>query len=166
MALAAALGLVLVAGALVVPRLIADVPARRARVAAIPLVGPRIAAIAPMRRPAALAPALALSLASQSAIIVAIVILIVAVAPGTPLLASLRVTPLLVLLMFVPVTPAGVGQREALFVELFGRVGVATDAALAASLALFVAGLGIAALGGLVLLVERSRGARAVNPPT
>ena len=60
---------------------------------------------------------------------------------------SLAVVPLAMLSLYVPVSVAGLGVREAAFVVLFGRVGVQAADATAASLA-FMATLMVVGLAG------------------
>lgn len=63
--------------------------------------------------------------------------------------------PLVNVLLLLPLAIGGIGQREAAFVVVFGMLGVPSEVALAASLALFLALLATSLLGGLFLATER-----------
>lgn len=156
MGIASVMGLVLAASALGLPQLLAVRPRLRARVASIPLLGARIASIAPIGRPSALLGAVAISVCTQGAAVLALLTLVLPLAPAANVLGCFRVAPLVVLLIFVPLTPGGVGQREAVFMQLFGLVGAPASAAVAASVTTFALGLVVAAMGGVRLLVERA----------
>lgn len=76
-----------------------------------------------------------------------------------PVLAVMRVQPLLMIALAVPVTPAGIGQREFAFVTLFGLAGASRAVALGVALLAFA--LHVAqALAGLAALVVERRGSR------
>ncbi len=154
-ALASSMGLALAVAVFGAPRLLATRPRWRARVAALPWVGARVVSIAPLSRPWSLVQALALSIGTQASAVAAIVALVRSLAPSVDVFGCARVTLLVVLLIFVPVTPGGFGQREAIFVKVFGIVGVPAGSALAASLATFALGMFAAMLGGLRLAYER-----------
>lgn len=76
---------------------------------------------------------------------------------GEPLspLAVLRVQPLLQIVMAIPITPAGVGQRELVFVTLFGAVGATRPAALGVALIAFTLRVLEALAGFIVIVAER-----------
>jgi uncharacterized protein (TIRG00374 family) len=97
------------------------------------------------------------SLLTQGAVVVALILVVLAVHPALELGPALAVAPFIVLSIFVPITPAGVGQRELAFVELWSLVGVPRNAALGASLLYLAIGLIYAAVGGVILLLERGR---------
>lgn len=67
--------------------------------------------------------------------------------------SALVIVPLAAATAFVPITVGGAGAREATFVTLYRMVGVSASQALAGSLLLFLAGLIVAAGGGLLTLV-------------
>jgi uncharacterized membrane protein YbhN (UPF0104 family) len=71
--------------------------------------------------------------------------------------------PLVLLAAQVPITPGGVGVREAGFVFFLGRVGVDESHALALALTFFVLLLAIGLVCGLGLLLDRDA-PRAENP--
>lgn len=161
MGIAALSGLALAAVALGLPQLLASRSALRAKVAKLPLVGPKIVSIAPIGRPRGLLYAVAVSVGTQGAAVLSVLSLLVPLAPAADVSGCFRVAPLVILLVFVPLTPGGVGQREAVFMQLFGLVGAPPSAAVAASIGSFALGLVVAALGGARLLWERATGAHA-----
>ena len=114
-----------------------------------------LAGIRPPKQPARLLPAVALSTGTQGAIVAAYLPILLAVAPATDIAAALRVAPFVILLTFIPLTPLGLGQRELVFIGLWGAAGVSSAAAVAASMLVFVAGISMAMIGGLVLVFER-----------
>lgn len=74
---------------------------------------------------------------------------LLAIEPDTPLLAVMMIRSLLVVLLVVPITVAGVGIRELVFFTLFPFYGVEAETALAASLVLLGIQLFVACLGAL-----------------
>jgi glycosyltransferase 2 family protein len=137
-------------------------------VATLPVLARHVAPIVPVRlRPllqiptsgwasAALAMGLVLSIATQALVAITGHTLIRTLAPGVQLLDSLAIVPVALVAAYFPLAVAGIGVREAAFVELFSRVGVARADAIAASLALLFTQLIVAAAGGLVYLVTAS----------
>ncbi len=111
------------------------------------------------RRPARY---IALSVGTQGCVVVAITTLLRGTAPGASIADLLVRAPVVILATFVPVTPAGVGQRELVFVSVFETAGVSAEAAVAASLAWFASGLVGAAVGGVSLWLRlwKDRNAR------
>jgi uncharacterized membrane protein YbhN (UPF0104 family) len=81
-------------------------------------------------------------------------LLIHSIAANATLADALVIVPLASAAAFLPITISGAGVRETLFVELFGLVGVPAQAALAASLSLWLAQAALAALGGIYLLAS------------
>ena len=69
--------------------------------------------------------------------------------------------PLLFLVMLVPFTLNGFAVREAFFVSFLGSAGVSADHAFAAGFLFFLVTLVVALPGGVILLWEGLRGARA-----
>jgi uncharacterized protein (TIRG00374 family) len=65
--------------------------------------------------------------------------------------------PIVLAVQSVPITPGGVGVREATTMALFRRVGIEPDAALALSLVNFAAALFWSVVGGAIFAVYRSR---------
>lgn len=152
---ASVLGLVLSALALGVPFLSAAHPEFRRRIETLPVIGARLAILRPAKRVSDLLLAVALSVGTQTFVIGAILSLVFSLAPGTSLPLAIRVAPAVVLLTFVPITPAAIGQREALFTEFFALAGVAPASAVAAAILWFGVQLTMSALGGTLLLWER-----------
>lgn len=116
--------------------------------------------LARLRPPARLGPmieALLLSFVIHLLTIVAIVVFIHSMAPDVSLLAIAGVTPLAMLGTFIPLTPGGFGQREAIFVELYGIAGVGANEAVASSLLWFASALLAIALGLVLGTLERVR---------
>jgi uncharacterized membrane protein YbhN (UPF0104 family) len=155
MAVAFALALVLALAALGFPYVIASRPGLRSTVSRVPVIGATLSAVPPIGRPGALVSAAALSVITQALFAMVLLTLLSPLVPMATLLGCLRVSPLVVLLIFVPLTPGGVGQREAVFVELFGLAGVPADAAIAAALMTFAVGMTVSGLGGVRLAWER-----------
>lgn len=77
-------------------------------------------------------------------------IVIAPLAPHVHLLDSLVLAPLSFATIFVPVTVAGAGTRDAAMVALYGTVGVARADALLGSLEILLAYVVVACAGGLV----------------
>jgi len=63
--------------------------------------------------------------------------------------------PLISVFLVLPLSIAGIGQREAAFVVIFGTLGVSREIALAASVTIFLALLAISLVGGVFLATER-----------
>ncbi|WP_159437932.1 lysylphosphatidylglycerol synthase domain-containing protein [Vreelandella massiliensis] len=74
---------------------------------------------------------------------------LLAIEPDTPLFAVMMIRSLLVVLLVVPLTVAGVGVRELVFFTLFPFYGVEAQTALTASLVLLGIQLFVACLGAL-----------------
>lgn len=130
------------------------------RLATLPLLGPRLGALTPPTRPGDLALGLLLSLATQSAAVLSLAVVVHALAPASPLRTVIALSPAAVLLTFVPITPAGVGQREAVFSMVYTQAGVAAEVAVAASVSSFALGLIFPAVGGLLALLRHARPSR------
>jgi uncharacterized membrane protein YbhN (UPF0104 family) len=133
----------------------------RDRVAAIPVLGGMIRRIPPARSVAGIALAVALSVVTQGLAVCAICVLAASVHPAGTLTDFVRVVPLIVLLSYIPLTPAGVGQQELVSLYFFGLVGVPGESAVAISLLRLCLGLTIVLLGGVTHLAERVLG---LNP--
>jgi glycosyltransferase 2 family protein len=105
----------------------------------------------------AFASAAALSVVTQFLIALAGYVLLHAISPQVDLGASLLIVPLAAATTFLPITVGGAGAREAVYVTLGASLfGMARSDALAASLALWLSHLLVAAVGG-VLQVARPR---------
>jgi len=150
-----ALAVPLCIGVLGMPALLASMPALRARVERLPLVGRILIRVAPPRSALGIVVAVLLSLFTQGLVALAIAVIVRALAPEVSMLALGCTLPVAILLMYLPLTPGAIGQREAVFVYLLSTIGVPAATALASSLLYFVLSLGIAATGGLCLLGER-----------
>ena len=117
--------------------------------------------------PRAIAPlalGLGLSFGSQLAPAVCGHLLLSSIYAPVALLDSLTIVPLSTAAAFLPFSISGAGVRETVFVELYARVGVPAQAALAASLSLWAAQATLAALGGLYVLLGRAARAAVPSP--
>lgn len=126
------------------------------RLAALPVLGPRLGSLTPPSRPLDLALGLLLSLSTQSATSLALATVVHALAPAASLRTLVAVSPAAILLTFVPVTPGALGQRETAFSIVYAQAGVATDVAVAASLTSFALGLAFPLLGGVLAMLDRA----------
>jgi uncharacterized membrane protein YbhN (UPF0104 family) len=153
MLLAVAVGMCAAVGLLSFGRMARLVPAALARqLARLPV-------------PRALTPlvlALLLSFGSQLAPALCGHMLLCAIHGPVALLDSLSIVPLSTAAAFLPFSVSGAGVRETVFVELYARVGVPAQAALAASLCLWAAQATLAGLGGLYVVLGDT--ARAADP--
>ncbi|MDP3275629.1 MAG: lysylphosphatidylglycerol synthase transmembrane domain-containing protein [Deltaproteobacteria bacterium] len=140
----------------VLPQQLARSPALRARVAALPVAGKLLAELPIPRSWSGPALALALSVLVQALIVTTVAPLVMALSPNATLMTCARVVPAVVLVSYIPLTPGGLGQREAAFAHFFAPHGVSPAAAVTASLLFFVVYLAVSLLGGLVLAAERA----------
>jgi uncharacterized membrane protein YbhN (UPF0104 family) len=101
--------------------------------------------------------AVILSIGSQSFAVLAVSAVLLPLAPEVTIGICARIVPVILLITHVPLTPGGIGQREAAFVHFLGLIHVEREAALATSLLFFAVTLTLSATGGLVLLTERTR---------
>jgi uncharacterized membrane protein YbhN (UPF0104 family) len=149
----------LVAGSVVfaLPQIADRSATARKLIDALPIAGPILRRIPPARRIAPLLLALALSVVAQLGTLFTIYALIAPLASAATVFACARAVPAIVLITYIPLTPGGLGQREAAFKHFFGIVGVESDAAVAASLLFFGVFLTCSLAGGAVLLWERTR---------
>ena len=127
------------------------------RLATLPLLGSRLGALTPPSRPRDLALGLLLSLVTQSTSLLGLAVVVHALAPAADFDTVIAVSPAAVLLTFVPLTPGGVGQREAVFSMVYAQAGVAAEVAVAASVTTFALGLVFPVLGGLLVLLHHAR---------
>jgi len=110
-----------------------------------------------------LASAFLLSLAVQALPIAVVYTLSLPLASGVGWIWFAVVVPLVSLASLLPITIAGTGVREALYVALFGAVGMPREVALVLSLLV----LGVAALwGGVGILLLAFGSARPAESPT
>jgi uncharacterized membrane protein YbhN (UPF0104 family) len=82
-------------------------------------------------------------------------ILVQALWPSVAWLDSLVIVPLAAAAAFLPFTISGIGVRESVFVQLYARVGVPGQVALAASISLWLTQALLAAVGGIYTLLHR-----------
>lgn len=143
----AVLGLVSALAATAAPAL-----ARRVRALLPARLRSPIAGLPAVERPTLLLPVLVLSVTTQSVVALAGFALLHAIDPTVTAAQALVLVPVALVAMYLP-TIGGLGTREAAFVVLFGRVGVAEADATAASLALFAVQLVVALLGGAAHLI-------------
>lgn len=92
---------------------------------------------------------LVLALMQQLCVVTSAYLVLVSIAPDTPWLAVMMVRSLLVILLVVPVSVAGIGVRELVFFSLFPFYGVSAEDALAGALVLFGIQLLMALLGAV-----------------
>ncbi len=161
---ASVLGFAVTLLAIGLPFLTARSARARTLVGSVPIVGHRFAALRPPERLDDLLLALALSVGTQACTVLSILILLARLAPAADVLAEARVAPLVVLLVFIPVTPGALGQREALFTEFFGLVGVPAASAVAASMLSFAVVIGLSAIGGITVACEKLLSRRGASP--
>jgi len=102
-----------------------------------------------LQRPAALLPAIVLSLILQASLAVCQYILAVGLGLKIPLTTIMLILPMANIMTALPLTINGLGVREAAYLVLFGFAGVGKHDAIAISLLLFAA----TALGGLTGVV-------------
>jgi hypothetical protein len=129
-------------------------------------------------RPADAAKIAILSIASQLFSFVLIWLILRDLGTDVSIVGVMIVTPVVVLLLVLPVSIAGWGLREGLFVIGFGLLNVPKDAALAASIVFGLVNLAAGLIGGVFWILEpgRSRGpiaepqtaveTRLAQPPT
>ncbi|MCO4746625.1 MAG: flippase-like domain-containing protein [Proteobacteria bacterium] len=117
------------------------------------VIGDRLAALPPLTQPGLFFAAIAASLGTQFLTALTGFFLLQALVREATLTDAIVLVPVSMATAFLPISVGGAGVREATFAALYSLVGVATDAALAASLALFAVQLAVSALGGLLTLV-------------
>jgi hypothetical protein len=137
------------------PQVRARSPWLRRASEALPVVGPIVAKIPAANGARGPLLALALSVLSQSIVVLGVAPLLMPLSPLATLGVCARIVPAVVLVTYIPLTPGGLGQREAAFAHFFGTVGIPREASVTASLLYFAVVLGISLLGGLVLAAER-----------
>lgn len=94
----------------------------------------------------------------------------IAVGPLAPkqvrLLDSLVLSPIAFAVIFFPFAVAGAGTRDVAMRELYGKLGVAPELALTASLEILVAYVLVAAIGGVLSVVTSLDAADALTEPS
>jgi len=143
---------------LFLPFALARSPSLREKVGRIPVAGAVLTRIPPAHSLAGPLVATVLSVFTQSSVVLSIALLIRPLAPAVTLATCARVVPAVILFTYVPLTPGGLGQREAAFVYLFGLAGVSAAVSTATSLMFFGISMTLAGLGGALLLAERAFG--------
>jgi hypothetical protein len=98
--------------------------------------------------------AMAMSVVTHTIVALTGWLLVASVAPEVTLAQSFVLVPLAMVSTYLPSAVGGLGVREAAFTYVFGKVGVSAADATAASLALMVVYLGVAALGGVLHLMR------------
>lgn len=129
--------------------------AMRARVAAIPRIGPvlvHVVATPELRRIAGI---LALSVAIEMLTSAAVVATVLPFATPRQWIELALLAPGILLLTFMPITPGAFGQRELAFVALLAPIGIAAADATAASIVTLAVSLLLALVGLVCLLAER-----------
>lgn len=121
----------------------------------LPVVGKILAKIPPASNARGPLTALALSVVIQGLVVASVAPLIVPLSDHATFTVCARIVPAVVLVTYIPLTPGGLGQREAAFAHFFGTAGVPREASVTASLLFFAVSLSMALLGGLVLAAER-----------
>lgn len=97
--------------------------------------------------------ALACSIVNQMAVAMVGYVLLSPLAPSVSVADTLTLCPIAFAAVFVPLTVAGGGTRDAAMVALFAPLGVSDDRALAASAQIWVTYLLVSAIGGLLSMV-------------
>jgi uncharacterized membrane protein YbhN (UPF0104 family) len=144
--------------AFVIPQTSARYPALHRSMSSLPVAGSILRKIPAAKSLRPLGPVLILSVLSQLGTVASIAALLAPLSANATLSACARVVPPIILVTYLPLTPGGLGQREAAFAHFFGLVHVEREAAVAASLLYFAVYLCTALLGGLLLAIERTRG--------
>jgi uncharacterized membrane protein YbhN (UPF0104 family) len=121
----------------------------------LPVVGPMLAKIPAASSGRGPALALALSVIIQGLIVASVAPLLMPLSERATVTVCGKIVPAVILVTYIPLTPGGLGQREAAFAHFFGAVGVPREASVTASLLFFAVMLAMSLLGGLVLAVER-----------
>lgn len=130
-------------------------PEWKSSVARVPVIGGIVTRIPPARSLKGPLLAVLLSVATQGFVVISISFLIRPLSSAATMLVCARVIPAIVLVTYIPLTPGGLGQREAAFAYLFGLAHVPAEASVATSLMFFAIFMSLAGLGGLCLLAER-----------
>lgn len=121
----------------------------------LPIVGAIVLRIPKPQSALGVGKAVLLSLGTQGCALSSLAILMQPVVEPSQLLACVQVAPLAILLTYIPLTPGGVAQREAIYAYLFAFAGVAESTSVAVSLAYFFAQMAVSALGGLAHFGEK-----------
>jgi glycosyltransferase 2 family protein len=143
---------------LVLPYLLSRSERLRSLTGRIPVAGRIMLRVPPARSLGVVAAAVGLSFLTQTTAVYATYIIAHALSSHATLIACARVVPFIFLLTYVPLTPAGVGQREMLTAFFFGFVGVSTEDGVAIGLLCFAVTLATAGVGAVCYLLERVLG--------
>lgn len=145
----------------VVPYAVERYPAWAQALRRVPVLGAVVLGIPKPRSLAGLVKAALLSLFTQGAALFAITLLTRPLVEASQLAGCVQVIPFAILLTYIPITPGGIAQREAIYAYLFAFAGVAPAVAVTVSLLYFAAQMALAGLGGLIHLGEKVLGERA-----
>lgn len=121
----------------------------------LPVIGKILAKIPPAANARGPLTALVLSVVIQGFVVASVAPLLMPLSEHATFTVCARIVPAVVLVTYIPLTPGGLGQREAAFAHFFGTAGVAREASVTASLLFFAVSLSMALIGGLVLAAER-----------
>jgi uncharacterized membrane protein YbhN (UPF0104 family) len=156
--------LLMTAGAILLPYLLARMPHWVRAVARVPLIGSLLCKLRPADRPMLIAGAVCLSFLTQGFAILSILTITHGISADLP--AIVGVLPLIILVTHVPLVPGGIGQREAAFVYFYGLVGVSAALAIGTSVIVLLIFVSFAVLGGACYFVETLIAGRAADPST
>ena len=145
---------------LLVPYLVARRPGLRSFVERVPVLGSVVMKVPPARSLGGPIAAVGLSVLTQGALVLATYFLMRPLSEAATFGVCTRVMPAIILVTYIPLTPGGLGQREAAFTGLFGLAGVPAAVAVAASLLFFAELVAVSVLGGVCLAAERLAEAR------
>ncbi len=154
---AAVLGLSAAVCVLLAPALLRKVSSRLPRV-----IAPFVDSLPVLTNPGWTVPVVILSLLTHTAGSITCHILLSSLVPSISVLDSLTLVPIALVSAYFP-TVAGLGVREAAFVVLFGKIGMLSQDATAASLAFFGVQLVCAGIGGIVHLISPFERAEKMN---
>ena len=148
---------------LVLPWVLEKYASARAMVARIPVAGPLFMRVPPASTPLSMVAGAGTSMVVHASALCGMYFLIPSSAE-LPAYAAVRVLPFMLLFISVPITPAAIGQREAVFAYFLNMVGFSTAVATAVAFAFFGTQIVLAIVGGLCYLPDvvgrRRRGRR------
>lgn len=140
---------------LLVPYAVARRPEWRPLIERVPVAGAVLLKVPPARSLRGPLLSVLLSVLTQGALVLCVYCLLSPLSRAATIGVCARVVPAIILVTYIPITPGGLGQREAAFTGLFGLAGVPAEMAVAASLLYFAELVGVSALGGVCLAAER-----------
>ncbi len=139
---------------LVAPARIARSERWRRGVLRVPVLGKLLARLPAPRSLAPVLVGVALSVLTQLVVIAYTFLVARGPAPHAGFGLFCQVVPFIMLLSYIPITPAAIGQRDMVALYFFGLVSIPREAALTISFLAFLVVIAVAALGGLVHLFE------------